>query len=387
MNKTIPTPFIPFIRPTIDDEEIREVTRVLKSGILVGGQETVDFEAEFSDYLGVSPESAVSVSSATAGLHLCLVAMGIGPGDEVIVPTLTFSSTAEVVECVGATPILVDIDMDTFCLNLSEVKRMINENTKAIIPVHHSGRACDMGQLYELVHERGIKIIEDAAHAFSGKYKGKKIGTLKSDATVFSFYPNKTMTTGDGGMIISQNKHITQACRKYRIHGIRFGTPHEIEKGNLYDVETVGFKYNMTDIGAAIGRAQLKKVDLMRRKRLKHVKRYMSLLEQLPIILPLVSNEIYENHSWHLFTIRFRGSEANSIRNMVISLFQKEQIGFGIHYRPLHHHSHWKKNILENQTFKAANLFFESSLSLPLYPNMKDEAVDRVCKVIETLFR
>jgi dTDP-4-amino-4,6-dideoxygalactose transaminase len=385
MSKSIIKP-IPFFTPDIGEHEIEAVTRVLKSGRLVYGPEVEAFEAEFSGYLQIATETAVSVSSATAGLHLCLAAMGIGPGDEVIVPTLTFSATAEVVERVGAIPIFVDIDLETFCISIEDTKNKITDSTKVIIPVHHSGRACKMYELHKIANDKNIAVIEDAAHALPSTYNGSKIGTLLSNATVFSFYANKTMTTGDGGMIITAHHDLANFCRRLRTHGIRPATKEEISNGILYDIETSGYKYNLTELGAAIGRIQLRKIDSMANQRRAHVERYCQNLISLPLILPDVSED-KNSHAWHLFIVRFVGGDARALRNKAISIFQQEHIGFSIHYRPLHQHSHWRKIIPSKQTFPMADTFYDSALSLPLYPGMTDENIDRVCAALAKVFQ
>lgn len=373
---------IPFFMPQIGEEEIEAVTQVMRTGQLVGGKETAAFEKEFAEFLSMPPAHAVSVNSATAGLHLCLVALGVGPGDDVLVPTVTFSATAEVVERVGARPILVDIEPDSYCMSPDDAQRKITSNTKAIMPVHHSGRACDMRNIWNLAQKHALFVIEDAAHAFPTRYEGKLVGALESDATVFSFYANKTMTTGDGGMIVSRRKQIADTCRKLRWHGIRKGSQEEILSGNLYDVEISGYKYNMTEMEAAMGRIQLRKVEFFAMQRRDHVSYYRSKIRDPNIAFPAAPDD--ENaHPWHVLTICFKGGDAFARRNRAIALLSETQIGFSVHYRPLHQHSHWQKSIPRGHAFPVADEFYKGALSLPLYPNMSRADIDRVCAILK----
>jgi dTDP-4-amino-4,6-dideoxygalactose transaminase len=278
-------PFLPFALPDIGEEEIAEVVACLRSGWVTTGPKTRQFEADFAAYLGGGVE-AVSLNSATAGLHLALEALGVGPGDEVIVPTMTFTATAEVVRYLGATPVLADVDAATLNLTAASVEAAITPRTRAVIPVHYAGLPCDMDAILAVAKMHGLYVVEDAAHAFPTLYKSRLVGTLDSDATVFSFYANKTMTTGEGGMVVTRNSAIAARIRMMRIHGIRqdaFARYTATTPSWFYEVVAAGFKYNLTDIAAAIGVQQLRKINAFLARRQALAATYHDALHGLPL--------------------------------------------------------------------------------------------------------
>ena len=253
--------FLPFALPDIDEEEIQEVVDTLRSGWITTGPKTKQFEQDFSSCIGGNVD-AIAVNSATAGLHLTLEAIGINPGDEVITTPYTFTATAEVIRYLGAHPVFVDIDPLSFNIDSKNIEKAVTPKTKAIIPVHFGGLACEMDEIIKIARQYDLKIIEDAAHALPATSNGKKIGGLDTDATIFSFYATKTITTGEGGMIVTKNPAIAERCRVMRLHGISrdvFGRYNSIKPSWQYDVIAPGYKYNLTDIAAAIGIHQLKK--------------------------------------------------------------------------------------------------------------------------------
>jgi dTDP-4-amino-4,6-dideoxygalactose transaminase len=264
-------PFLPFSLPEIGDEEIAEVVKVLRSNWVTTGPKTKQFESDFANYLGGEME-CIAVNSATAGLHLGLEAMGVGPGDEVITTTHTFTATSEIIRYLGADPVFVDVDYNTMCIDPDAVERVITHRTKAIIPVHFAGRSADMIRLQSIAKRHNLKIMEDAAHALPTTCESKLIGTLDSNVTVFSFYANKTITTSEGGMLVTSNAEIAKRARTMRLHGINIDTFDRYTSNFpswYYEVVAPGFKYNMTDIAAAMGIHQLKKVDLFQKRRQK----------------------------------------------------------------------------------------------------------------------
>jgi dTDP-4-amino-4,6-dideoxygalactose transaminase len=268
-------PFLPFALPDIDEAEIGAVVACLRSGWVTTGPTTRQFEHDFNAYLGGGLQ-AISVNSATAGLHLALESLGIGPGDDVIVPTLTFTATAEVVRYLGARPVFVDVEPDRMTLSVNAVEAALTPHTRAIVPVHYAGLACDMDALLALARRRGLRVVEDAAHAFPTRYKGRLIGTLDSDITVFSFYANKTMTTGEGGMIVTRDADLAQRVRVMRLHGISqdaFDRYVSHKPAWYYEVVAAGFKYNLTDIASAIGIEQLRKIDRFAARRAQLARR------------------------------------------------------------------------------------------------------------------
>jgi len=280
--------FLPFALPDIGEEEIAEVVDSLRSGWLTTGPKTKAFEKQFGEFFGENFQ-AIAVNSATAGLHLALEAAGIGPGDEVITTPYTFTSTAEVIRYMGADPVFVDIDEETLNIDPGKISKAITPRTKAIMPVHIGGLSCDMDPIIEIASEHGLKVVEDAAHAFPATCKGHLIGTLPSDATVFSFYATKTITTGEGGMVVSSDHELLERCRVMRLHGISrdvFDRYTSTKPSWFYEVVEPGFKYNMTDIAASMGIHQLKKAWDFREKRAAIAEKYTEAFKDLPVVIP-----------------------------------------------------------------------------------------------------
>jgi dTDP-4-amino-4,6-dideoxygalactose transaminase len=366
-------PFLPFALPDIGDEEIAAVVDCLRSGWVTTGPKTRQFEQLFAAYLGDGVE-AISVNSATAGLHLALEALGIGPGDEVIVPTLTFTATAEVVRYLGAQPVFVDTDPDTLNLDLRALEAAIGPHTRAIMPVHYAGLACDMDAIMDLARIYDLKVVEDAAHAFPTRYKGKLVGTLGSDVTVFSFYANKTMTTGEGGMVVTRNAALARRIRMMRIHGISqdaFQRYTSRSPAWFYEVVAAGFKYNLTDLASAIGIAQLAKIDRFLTRRQCLAAEYNTALRGLPLRLPALPGP-GSTHAWHLYVVRLT-DEARIGRDELISKLSERGIGTSVHFIPLHRQPIWRDSCrLSPDQFPAAEAAFMRMLSLPLYTKMSD---------------
>ena len=375
--------FIPFAFPDIGEEEIAEVADTLRSGWITTGPKTKLFESDFERFIGSGVE-AIAVSSATAGLHLALEAVGIGPGDEVITTTLTFTATAEVVRYLGADVRLVDINPVTMNIDVDAIRLAITSKTKAIMPVHYAGLSCDMDSIFEIAQEYNLKVIEDAAHALPSSYKNKRIGTLKSDVTVFSFYANKTMTTGEGGMVVTQNKELASRMKVMRLHGIsrdafdRFSSE---KPAWYYEVVAPGFKYNLTDIASSMGIHQLKRLPGFLERRQYLAKRYVEALSDLPLLLPADSPN-GDVHSWHLFVIRLR-SNARMNRDELIQFLSDKKIGTSVHYVPLHRQPYWRdRYTLGPEMFPVSDAAYTSMLSIPLYTAMTDVQQDRVIEAL-----
>jgi dTDP-4-amino-4,6-dideoxygalactose transaminase len=385
MKDTPQKPFIPFALPDIGDEEINEVVDSLRSGWLTTGPKTRRFEEDFAAWLGGGLH-AVAVNSATAGLHLAVEAMGIGPGDEVIVPTHTFTATAEVVRYVGADPVIVDVERSSYCLDPRLVERAIGPRTKAIIPVHYGGLAADMKHLRAIAASRGIAIIEDAAHALPTLSDGALVGTLESDCSVFSFYATKTMATGEGGMLVTRNTELAKRARVMRLHGIdrdAFDRYTSRKAAWYYEVIAPGFKYNLTDIAAAIGIQQLKKVRRFHERRIELARRYDSAFGQLPLALPPRGD--IGAHAWHLYVVSLR-KEARIERDELIAKAQEQGVGLSVHYVPLHRQPYWRDRYrLEPHAFPVSEHLFQSGFSLPVYTRMSNADQDRVIEVIGNL--
>ncbi len=371
--------FLPFSLPEIGDAEIAEVINALRSGWVTTGPKTKQFESDFADFIGGGVE-AIAVNSATAGLHLGLEALGIGPGDEVITTTHTFTATAEVIRYLGADPVFVDVDRDTLCISVDAVARAITPRTKAIIPVHFAGRSADMRRLLTLAKQHGLKVMEDAAHALPASCDGELIGTLASDVTVFSFYANKTITTGEGGMLVTRDPVVAKRARVMRLHGINrdaFDRFTSKVPSWYYEIVAPGFKYNMTDIAASIGIHQLKKANLFQQKRAHIAAMYDEALSSLPFILPphAASGDV---HSWHLYAMQL-SDEVSVSRDMFIERMFEQGIGCSVHYIPLHLQPYWRDTYrLLPEMFPVSQRVFERTVSLPLYTRMTEHDVVRV---------
>jgi dTDP-4-amino-4,6-dideoxygalactose transaminase len=375
--------FIPFALPDIGEEEIAEVADTLRTGWITTGPKTKLFEYNFERFIGSGVE-AIAVNSATAGLHLALEAVGVGPGDEVITTTLTFTATAEVVRYLGADVRLVDINPVTMNIDVDAVRLAITPKTKAIMPVHYAGLSCDMDSIFEIAQEYNLKVIEDAAHALPSSYKNKRIGTLKSDVTVFSFYANKTMTTGEGGMVVTHNKELASRMKVMRLHGIsrdafdRFSSE---KPAWYYEFVAPGFKYNLTDIASSMGIHQLKRLPCFLERRQYLAKRYFQALSDLPLFLPADAPN-GDVHSWHLFVIRLR-SNARMNRDELIQFLSDKKIGTSVHYVPLHRQPYWRdRYTLGPEMFPASDAAYASMLSIPLYTAMTDVQQDRVIEAL-----
>lgn len=379
--------FLPFALPDIGEEEITEVVDSLRSGWLTTGPKVKRFESEFSAYMGSGLE-AVAVNSATAGLHLALEACGIGPGDEVIVPTYTFTATAEVVRYLGAHPVFVDIDPETMNMDVGQLNRTMTPRTRAIIPVHFAGMACDMDTILRFANQNGLKVIEDAAHALPSTWNGKRIGTLNSDATVFSFYATKPLATGEGGMIVTREPGIAERCRIMRLHGINrdvFDRYVSNKPAWYYEVVAPGFKYNMGDLAAAIGIHQLKKLEAFQRKREKLAESYDDAFSNLPVILPPKPNA-GDKHGWHLYVIRLK-DDARIRRDDFIQAMSDRGIGCSVHFIPLHMHPYWRDTYrLRPEDYPQALDAYQRAVSLPIYTRMTDEDQKRVINAVNDLF-
>ena len=322
------SPFLPFARPDIGEAEIAAVTQALRSGWVTTGPKTKEFEQAFTDYLGGNGLQSIAVNSATAGLHLALEALDIGPGDEVIAPTLTFTATVEVVRYLGADPVLVDVDPVTLNIDPGAIRAAITPRTKAIMPVHYAGLACRMDEILAIAREHGLKVVEDAAHALPTTWKGQLVGQLQSDVTVFSFYANKTITTGEGGMAVTRHPALAERMRVMRLHGMSrdaFDRFNSKTPAWYYEIVAPGFKYNMTDIAAAMGVEQLARLPQFVQRRQHLAARYQAQLASLPLVLP-ADAPAGDAHAWHLYVVRLApGGRAG--RDEIIQALSDRGIG------------------------------------------------------------
>ncbi len=379
-------PFLPFARPDIGEAEITAVTEALHSGWVTTGPKTRAFEEAFTAYLGGGLQS-IAVNSATAGLHLALEALGIGPGDEVIAPTLTFTATVEVVRYLGADPVLVDVDPVTLNIAPEEIRAAITPRTKAILPVHYGGLACRMDTILAIAREHGLKVVEDAAHALPTTWQGRLVGQLDSDVTVFSFYANKTMTTGEGGMAVTRDARLAERMRVMRLHGINrdaFDRFSSKTPAWYYEVVAPGFKYNLTDIAAALGMVQLQRLPQFLERRQWLAARYQAKLADLPLVLPADAPP-GDIHAWHLYVVRLAPG-ARLSRDALIQALSDRGIGTSVHYVPLHHHPYWRDRYgLAPEQFPQADAAYQAMLSLPLFTAMSDAQQDRVIAALHEL--
>ena len=374
------TLFLPFARPDIGDAEIAAVTETMRSGWVTTGQKARAFEQAFTDYLGGEGLQSIAVNSATAGLHLALEALGIGPGDEVIAPTLTFTATVEVVRYLGADPVLVDVDPVTLNIDPEKIRAAITPRTKAIMPVHYGGLACRMDAILAIAREHDLKVVEDAAHALPTTWKGQLVGQLDSDVTVFSFYANKTITTGEGGMAVTHNEALAQRMRTMRLHGMNrdaFDRFTSRIPAWYYEVVAPGFKYNMTDVAAAMGVEQLARLPHFVQRREVLARRYHEQLANLPLALPAVAPP-GDTHAWHLYVIRLLPN-APLERDAAIQALSDRGIGTSVHYVPLHRHPYWRDRYqLTPAMFPEADAAYQAMISIPLFTAMSDSDQDRV---------
>ena len=378
---------IPFFVPEIGEAEIEEVVAVLRSGWLTSGPRVQQFEHEFADAVGA--KYAVALNSATAALHLALDAVGIGPGDEVIVPTMTFAATAEVVIHLGAKPVLVDCLPSTLNIDPARVRAAITPKTKAIMPVHYGGLPCEMEELLAIAHEHDLKIIEDAAHALPAQYAGKMIGAV-GDLTAFSFYANKTITTGEGGMLTTDNEAYADRARMMSLHGLSRDAWRRFAAGApwQYEIFQPGYKYNLTDIAAAIGIHQLRRAGEFQEARAHCAARYNQLLADLPMLKLPGPVPADVSSSWHLYVVRVQADQMNIERNAIIALLNSAGIGTSVHWLPLHMHPYYKQTYHYGPNdFPVAHAAFEEIISLPIYPGLSEEQQDRVAGTLQEILQ
>ncbi|WP_069470438.1 DegT/DnrJ/EryC1/StrS family aminotransferase [Candidatus Marithrix sp. Canyon 246] len=374
--------FLPFALPCIGEEEINEVVDTLKSGWLTTGPKTKRFQNDFAQFVGV--DHALAVNSCTAGLHLALEAIGIQAGDKVITSPYTFTATAEVIRYLGADPVFVDIDPQTFNIDPYQLAATLDivDGVKAIIPVHFAGQACDMDPILESAAEFSVKVVEDAAHALPTLYKGRMVGSL-GDITVYSFYVTKTLATGEGGMIATANPEYAERMSILRLHGMSRDV-FDRNSSWHYDVVAPGFKYNMTDMAAALGIHQLQKAESFQQRRAEIANLYTNNLNDLPLTIPYQAD--YSSHAWHLYVIQL--DLATIDRNTFIERMAAAGIGTSVHFIPLHLQTYWRDRYdLKAEDFPVALDVYNRAVSLPIYPCMSDDDVDRVITQVRTILK
>ncbi len=379
--------FLPFSRPSISREAIEEVVACLESGWITTGPRTQRFEADLKTYL--SAPHALALSSATAGLHLALLALDLKPGDEVITTPMTFAATLNTIVLAGGRPVLVDVEPHTYNMDATRLAHAITPRTRAIMPIHFAGLPVDLDAVYAIAQQHGLRVIEDAAHAIGTEYKGKRLGSF-GDVQVFSFHPNKNMTTGEGGAITLRDDAMASRLGLLRFHGMdreawdRFG-----KKGNQhYEIVMPGFKYNMMDIQAALGLHQLKALDGFIVRRTELAQRYQKLLQDWPQWTLPRAPAFAHRHAWHLFVPLINPDAAGMDRDAFMAGMKVRNIGTGLHYRAAHLYPYYRDNFgFKHGDFPVAETISDRIVSLPLFPGMTDADQDRVIDAMRDLFK
>ena len=373
--------FLPFSRPSIGDEEIAAVEQVLRSGWITTGPQNQALEQQFAQRVGC--KHAVALSSATGAMHITLLALGSGPGDEVITPSQTWVSTANMICLLGATPVFVDIDRDTLMTDAQQIEAAITPRTKAIIPVHYAGAAFDLDPLYALADKHGIAVIEDAAHAAGTQYRGRAIGA--QGTAIFSFHAIKNMTCAEGAMFVSDDQALADRVRMLKFHGLGVDAYDRLSHGRKPQALVIepGFKYNLADVNAAIALVQLKRLEQINAQRETLAQAYLERLAGLPV-QPLHLPGYPQQHAWHLFILRIDAERCGIDRDGFMKGLQEQNIGSGIHFIATHLHTYYRQRFpdvqLPHTEWNSARL-----CSIPLFPDMTLDDVDRVVDAITTL--
>jgi len=373
--------FLPFSRPSIGDEEIAAVEQVLRSGWITTGPKNHELEQQFAARVGC--KHAVALSSATGAMHIALLALGIGPGDEVITPSQTWVSTANMICLLGATPVFVDVERDTLMSDLQAIEQAITPRTKAIIPVHYAGAAFDLDPLYALAERHGIPVIEDAAHSAGTLYRGRAVGA--QGTAIFSFHAIKNMTCAEGAMLVTDDEKFANRVRMLKFHGLGVDAYDRMTHGRKPQAEVIepGFKYNLADINAAIALVQLQRLDEINAKREQLAQAYLERLAHVPV-QPLALPSYPQQHAWHLFILRIDPERCGLDREAFMKALQEQNIGTGIHFIATHMHSYYRQRF---PTVQLPNTEWNSTrlVSIPLFPDMTFDDVERVASAIETI--
>jgi UDP-4-amino-4-deoxy-L-arabinose-oxoglutarate aminotransferase len=374
--------FLPFSRPSISEKDISAVVEVLRSGWLTTGPKAAEFERAFCDYTGCG--GAVALSSATAGMHLVLESLGIGPGDEVITPSMTWVSTVNLIVLAGATPVFVDVDRDTLLLSPDTIKASLTDSTKLIIPVHFAGAPVDIEPIQKLAADSNIFLVEDAAHALGTEYSGHRIGG--SGTSIFSFHPIKNITTGEGGMFCSDDIELADCVRRLKFHGLGLDAYDRDMQGRSPQAEVLepGYKYNMMDISAALGITQLARVEQFNRKRTELASIYRKRLAQIDEIIPLREPSYPVKHAWHLFIVRLDTGKARLSRDDFMRELKQRNIGTGLHFRAVHLQKYYRESMgMQRGMLPNTEWNSDRICSLPLFPDMMEEDIDDVVNAIK----
>jgi dTDP-4-amino-4,6-dideoxygalactose transaminase len=384
VSESVRKEFLPYALPLLEEDDIAGVVDSLKSNWITKGPKTMEFEKQFAEYVGA--KHAIAVNSCTAGLHLSLVAAGVGEGDEVITTPMTFAASANVVIHTGAKPVFVDIDPVTMNIDVSKIKAAITPQTKAIIPVHMAGHPCDMDTIMDIARERNLFVLEDAAHAVYTQYKGRMVGSI-ANATSFSFYATKNLVTGEGGMVTTDDDALAEKIRLYSLHGMSKNAWNRYSAAGswFYEIMVPGYKNNMTDIQAALGLSQLAKLEKLQGIRSDIKEQYNEAFAKLPELEIPVELD-YARHAWHLYIIKLNLDELSIDRAQFIEELKAENIGTSVHFIPVHLHPYYQETFGSKRgDFPQAESTFDRIISLPLYPKMSPEDVADVINAVKRI--
>jgi len=379
--------FLPFSRPDITLAEIEETSDTLRSGWLAKGPKTIEFEKKFAQFVGAS--YAIGMNSCTAALHIALLSEGIGPEDEVITSPMTFVATANTIIHTGATPVFVDINPQSGCIDCDRIEARITSRTKAIVPVHYGGQACDLDSIYKIAKRHGLYVSEDAAHAICTKYKDNMIGSSPKGSVSFSFYATKNLCTGEGGMLVTDNPQTAEKARMLVTHGMSKNAWKRYGEGGswLYDVIEPGYKYNMFDLQAGIGLKQLERLESMQKQREKIAEKYNTAFACLDAVeIPYIT-EYTTTNSWHLYVLRLNLDKLLIDRSRFIEELYDRNIGSSVHFIPVNLMTTYiKKYGFKKGDFPDAESYFERIISLPIYSSMEiDDAFDVITAVTDII--
>jgi UDP-4-amino-4-deoxy-L-arabinose-oxoglutarate aminotransferase len=376
------TQFLPFCRPSITEAEIESVAAVLRSGWITTGRKAAEFEERFRAYTG--SQHAVALASATAGMHLVLEALSIGPGDEVITPSMTWVSTVNLIQLAGATPVFADVDRNTLMVTPETVRGCVTARTRLLIPVHFAGAPADLAPLRKLAQERGLRLLEDAAHAAGTRYRGEIIGA--QGTAIFSFHPIKNITTGEGGMVCTDDAGLAERLRRLKFHGLGVDAYDRHSQGRSPQAEVLepGYKYNLTDISSALGLGQLQRITEINRRRRDLALLYREELKPIEELMPLAEPAYPMEHAWHLFIVRLDTTRAGMSRDQFMEALKQENIGTGLHFRAIHLQKYYRERP-EFRSLSLPNTEWNSEriCSLPLFPDMTEDDVRDVVSAIK----
>lgn len=378
--------FLPFSRPDISEAEIAAVAEVLRSGWLTTGPKTADFERRFAGYIGC--RGTLAVASGTGAMHLLLAALGIGPGDEVITPSMTWVSTVNLIVLRGAVPVFVDVDRDTLLVGAEAVAEKVTERTRLIVPVHFAGAAVDLESIRRVAAAAGTALVEDAAHAVGTRYRGERVGA--TGTAVFSFHPIKNMTTGEGGMVCSDDEALLERIRRLRFHGLGADAYDRQHHGRAPQAEVLepGFKYNLTDVAAALGLGQLARVDELNRRRAEMAAYYRERLAEIDEVMPLADPPWPCEHAWHLFVLRLDIDRAGLDRDTFMAELKRRNIGTGLHFRAVHLQRYYCEAMgCVRGSLPATEWNSDRICSIPLFPRMTERDADSVIDAIKDVLR